>query len=88
MTGLERLEGELTPIDAINGWVSPSLAIRFELTTSTLNLYDRQGNLFLNLVQLRQRAEQETRRAEQERSRADRLAAKLRSLGIDPEEAS
>ena len=95
MTGLERLEGELTPIDAIDGWVSPRLGIRFELTISTLNLYDRPGNLFLNPVQLRQRAERESeraeleaQRAEQEKSRADRLANKLRSLGIDPEEAS
>jgi Uma2 family endonuclease len=86
LTGLERLMGELTPIDAIDGWVSPRLGIRFELTTSTLNLYDSQGNLFLNPVQLRQRAEQEAQRAELEKSRADRLAAKLRSLGIDPEE--
>ncbi len=61
--------------------MSPRLGIRFELTTSTLNLSDSQGNLFLNPVQLRQRAEQE-------KSRADRLANKLRSLGIDPEEAS
>ena len=95
LTGLERLEGELTPIDAIDGWVSPRLGIRFELTISTLNLYDRPGNLFLNPVQLRQRAERESeraeleaQRAEQEKSRADRLANKLRSLGIDPEEAS
>ncbi len=35
--------------------------------------------------QERQRAEQEHQRAEQERQRADRLAALLRSQGIDPE---
>ncbi|MFM7441320.1 MAG: Uma2 family endonuclease [Snowella sp.] len=100
LTGLERRVGELTPIDSMDGWVSPRLGISFELTPSTLNLYDRQGNLFLNPVQLRQQAERETRRAEQEAQRAeqeaqraqqekargDRLAAKLRSLGIDPDE--
>ncbi len=36
--------------------------------------------------QERQRTEQERQRAEQERQRADRLAAKLRELGIDPEQ--
>ena len=36
--------------------------------------------------QERQRAEQERERAEQERERADRLAARLRELGIDPED--
>jgi len=88
LTGLQRLESELNPIDDMDGWVSPRLGIRFELTPSTLNLYDRQGNLFLSPVQLRQRAEQEFQRAEQEKSRADRLAAKLRTLGIDPEQVS
>ncbi|UAJ72596.1 Uma2 family endonuclease [Synechocystis sp. PCC 7339] len=33
------------------------------------------------------RAEQEAQRAEREKSRADRLAAKLRELGLDPDEA-
>ncbi len=37
--------------------------------------------------QERQRAEQEWQRAEQERQRAERLAAQLRALGIEPEEA-
>jgi Uma2 family endonuclease len=36
--------------------------------------------------QERQRAEQESERAEQERQRADALAAKLRELGLDPDE--
>ncbi len=44
-----------------------------------MNLYDNQGKLFLTPVELRQRAEQE-------KSRADRLAAKLKALGVDPEE--
>jgi hypothetical protein len=34
----------------------------------------------------RQRAEEERQRAEEERQRADRLAARLRALGIDPDE--
>ncbi|UZQ54349.1 Uma2 family endonuclease [Trichothermofontia sichuanensis B231] len=36
--------------------------------------------------QERQRAEQERQRAEQERQRAEQLAARLRALGIDPED--
>ena len=36
--------------------------------------------------QEKQRAEQEKQRAEQEKQRAERLAARLRSLGIDPDE--
>lgn len=99
LTGLERRQGELTPIEEIDNWISPRLGIRFELTPDNLNLYDAQDNLFLSPVELRQkveleskradqeaqRAEQEANRAEQEKSRGDRLAAKLKSLGIDPE---
>ncbi|MGA1134437.1 MAG: Uma2 family endonuclease, partial [Prochlorotrichaceae cyanobacterium] len=40
LTGLIRVEGELTPLDDLENWVSPRLGIRFELTPSTLNLYD------------------------------------------------
>ncbi|MDS3860005.1 Uma2 family endonuclease [Thermosynechococcaceae cyanobacterium BACA0444] len=70
LTGLERQQGELLPIETIENWVSPRLGIRFELTASTLNLYDPQGNLFLTPVQIRQRAEYEAQRADQEAQRA------------------
>jgi hypothetical protein len=35
-----------------------------------LNVYDREGNIFLSPVEIRQRAEQEARRAEQEALKA------------------
>lgn len=54
-----------------------------------LRWWDADGNLLLwgveQLEQERQRAEQEHQRAEQERQRAERLAAFLRSQGVDPE---
>ena len=50
---------------------------------------DREGNVIPTGAELaeqeRQRAEQERQRVEQERQRADRLAARLRALGIDPD---
>jgi Uma2 family endonuclease len=58
-------------------------------TLPWLRWWDSAGNLLPTgeerAEQERQRAEQERQRAEQERQRADRLAAKLRELGIDPE---
>lgn len=48
-----------------------------------LRWWDAQGNLLLTGDE---RAEQEHQRAEQERQRADRLAAYLRSQGIDPDQ--
>jgi len=51
-----------------------------------LRFYDNSGNLILLPEEAaKARAEQEQQRAEQERQRAERLAAQLRSLGIDPE---
>jgi Uma2 family endonuclease len=49
-----------------------------------LRWWDGQGNLLLTGEEL---ALVEAQRAEQERQRAERLAAKLRALGIDPDEA-
>ncbi|HEY9604131.1 MAG TPA: hypothetical protein V6C85_21130 [Allocoleopsis sp.] len=55
-----------------------------------LRWWDEGGNLLLwgveRLEQERQQVEQERQRAEQERQRADRLAAYLRSQGINPDE--
>jgi hypothetical protein len=54
-----------------------------------LRWWDLQGNLLLSgderTEHESQRAEQERQKAEQERQRAERLAAQLRSLGIEPE---
>lgn len=52
-----------------------------------LRWYDETGNwISTQLEQERRRAERETQRAEQEKQRADKLAAKLRQLGINPDE--
>ncbi len=92
LTGCYRQAEGLTTIECMDGWVSPRLGIRFALTPETLNIYDPQGNLFLTPVEMRARAEHEKARADyeaqkaqQEKARADRLANKLRELGIDPE---
>jgi Uma2 family endonuclease len=63
-----------------------------------LRWWDSAGNLLLTgeeraeqekqrAEQEKQRAEQEKQRAEQEKQRAERFAAKLRELGIEPEDA-
>jgi len=55
-----------------------------------LRWWDRQGNLLLTgeerAERERERAERERERAEREQERAERLAARLRELGIDPQE--
>ncbi|NJK81462.1 MAG: Uma2 family endonuclease [Chloroflexaceae bacterium] len=96
--GWLRQDEQLLPIPTMAGWVSPRLGMRFDLSGPVLVLYSPDGERFLSHSELhsqrnteRSRAEQERSRAEQERSRAEqaeqraeRLAARLRELGIDP----
>ena len=99
LTGLQRGEVGLQVIEEMNGWVSPRLQIRFQMTNEGLEIYRPDGQRFLTYTELgqqleqvrqqadqeRDRADQERDRAEQERERADRLAAQLRAAGLDPD---
>jgi Uma2 family endonuclease len=83
----------------MSGHISPKLGIRFELRED-LTIYRPDGRPFETYLEIarqrnaseqiaeteRQRAENERQRAETERQRADRLAARLRELGLDPDE--
>jgi Uma2 family endonuclease len=93
LTGFVRSEDWLEPIEKINGWISPLLQIRFELTENNLEIYRPDGRRFLSPVELEQRAEEEHQRAEEaiaqlkkEQQLYQELVAKLRDRGIDPEQ--
>ncbi|MBD2136923.1 Uma2 family endonuclease [Anabaena sp. FACHB-1237] len=97
LTGFILQEEWLEEIEEINGWVSPRLGIRFELTSDNLEIYYPDGKKFLTSLELNERAEQEYQRAEQEYQRAEQerqraeqerqnyqdLLAKLQAKGID-----
>ncbi|MEM8546130.1 MAG: Uma2 family endonuclease [Cyanobacteria bacterium P01_H01_bin.119] len=85
LVGSQRLDQTLTAIPDLQGWVSPRLGVRFELTSDTLNLYGPNGDRFLTSVELAQQRNQAQQQAEAQRQRADRLAARLRELGVDPD---
>jgi Uma2 family endonuclease len=72
LSGWLRQGDRLSVIDPIDQWISPRLGIRFDLSGVELQLFRPDGAAFTTL--------------EQERQRAERLAAKLRELGIDPDE--
>ena len=75
-------------------WRSPLLGVTLKVETNgELSVYRPNGQRFLRPVEIRALAniaeawaERERNRAERERERAERLAAKLRELGIDPEQ--
>jgi Uma2 family endonuclease len=98
LIGWRRQNGLLEIIDPIENWVSPRLGIRFVVTAETWEIYRPDGARFLTYVELGQRLEQTSQQLEQtsqqleqtsqqlevSQAKADRLAAKLRELGIDP----
>jgi hypothetical protein len=64
----------------MDGWSSPRLGIRFDMSGEELRIFAPDGQPFVSFSELKRQREQ----AEQ---RAERLAARLRELGIEPEEA-
>jgi Uma2 family endonuclease len=91
--GWRRVGKRLRAIAKMHGWVSPRLGIRFDLSGDELVIYRPDGQPFLTFVELMQHKEEAERRMQQERRakeeaerRAERLAARLRALGIEPEE--
>ncbi|OCQ91998.1 hypothetical protein BCD67_21525 [Oscillatoriales cyanobacterium USR001] len=67
LSGFIRNSNWFESISEMNGWVSPLLKIRFQLTENNLEIYRPDGQRFLTSVELAQHAEQERQRAEQER---------------------
>ncbi len=99
LTGFRRIDGKLQAIDLMDGWVSPLLGIKFDMSGPKLVIWQPNGERFLTNLekiaaweqalqqaeQQRLEADQAKHRAEEERQRADRLAARLRELGINPD---
>lgn len=85
LVGCQRQEGALVEIEQMQDWVSPRLGIRFDCTAETLVVYGPNGERFLTPVELAQQRDQALKAVEAERQRGDRLAARLKELGVDPE---
>ncbi|MDX2231963.1 MAG: Uma2 family endonuclease [Leptolyngbyaceae cyanobacterium bins.349] len=91
LIGWRRGDAALEVIEIMDGWVSPRLGIKFDLSQPELQIYYPDGSRFLTYVELaeqleqeqqrteqeRQRTEQERQRAEQEHQRAEELAQEL-----------
>lgn len=86
LTGWQRRESRLEVIDQMEGWVSPTLGVRFELSESELQIYRPDGQRFLTYLELAQATEQAETRAEQAEAQLQALRNLLRERGIDPEQ--
>lgn len=68
----------LTEIPSMNGWTSPRLGVRFDMSGPELRIIRPDGQPLVPYVEM-------ANAAQQQRERAERLAAKLRAAGIDPD---
>lgn len=80
LSGWLRSDHGLEEIPEMEGWVSPRLGIRFALDGRDLALFRPDGTRFETYTEVRSQLAME-------RQRADRLAERLRALGVDPETA-
>lgn len=93
LSGWLRSEGRLEVIEQIQNWVSPRLGVRFDVSSDELQIYRPDGQQFATYVELA-RAREDAERAredaeamlEAERRRVQALEARLREMGIDPEQ--
>jgi Uma2 family endonuclease len=92
LDGWLRSGDSLQEIPDVHNWTSPRLGVRFEVKGGTFTLYGPDGRPFATyqeLIAQRDFAEQRATTAEQRATtaeqRAERLAARLRELGIEPD---
>ena len=88
LCGWSRVENSLNLIETMDGWISPRLKIRFEITDHDLQIFTPKDEPFLTYVELgklKQEAEKRAKKAEQRAEDAEakikELEAKLRELG-------
>jgi Uma2 family endonuclease len=85
LTGFQRQGERLRTIDEMHGWRSPRLGIRFDTSGEALRIFAPDGTPFRSHQEVVEWAMQAEQEREQERQRAERLAARLREMGTDPE---
>ena len=98
LTGWQSNNNQLELIEEMAGWVSPRLGIRLEISDNNLIIYRPDNQPFLTFLELdrqRKQAEERAQTAEEraqtaeselekQRQRSELLEAKLREMGIDP----
>ena len=80
LAGWLRDAGRLRPIAEMEGWMSPRTGVKFALRDGMLEITRADGRRFLTYDELIE----QRMLAEAEHQRAEKMAAKLRELGVDP----
>jgi Uma2 family endonuclease len=86
LSGWIRRENSLKVIETINNWISPRLKIKFVTTEPELEIYRPDGRKFVSFVELETQRELAEAKANLATEKAQRLADKLKELGINPDD--
>ncbi|XZO03443.1 MAG: hypothetical protein ACM65L_06930 [Microcoleus sp.] len=87
-TGWQRQQEQLEAIEQIDGWISPRLGVRFQLSDKGLEMFDPSGEAFMSFVelaQLRREAQARAIEAEQLRQQAEQLRQQAEQRATDTE---
>jgi Uma2 family endonuclease len=85
LDGWLRKNRRLTKIPRMDGWVSPLLGIRFDMSSEELRVFGKNGEQFVptpEAIRQRDKALHAKREAELQ---AEKLMAQLKALGVEPE---
>jgi len=84
LDGWQRGGEVLQEIPVMDGWVSPALGIRFDLSGSELRIFGATGRRFLSYPELAAENDRLASERDQVASERDRLVARLRAMGVEP----
>jgi predicted transposase YdaD len=72
----------------MQGWVSPRLHIRFEITPPTLVIYRPDRERFYTFVELGQLRQEAENRAQTAEDKIKKAISKLLTMGLTPEQVA
>ncbi|MGK7886522.1 MAG: Uma2 family endonuclease [Crocosphaera sp.] len=88
LCGWIRVENSLNLIETMDGWISPRLKIRFEITDNNLQIFSPNDETFLTYVELgklKQEAEVRAKKAELKEQEAEEKAKKAEQRAQEAE---
>lgn len=87
LRGWQRGANRLIEIVQMHNWVSPLLGIRFELSSTGLTVYRRDGERFLTYAELEQQVQQAKAAVKQERQQAEQAKVRAEHAEVRAEQA-
>lgn len=85
LDGWLRKSDRLTEISQMNGWVSPLLGIKFDLTGNELTIHEPKGQAFVDTAEAIKQRDQLRLEKDRALQLAEKRAAQLKALGVEPE---